>query len=317
MRDDPAPMTATASGLDETMWLLGQPQLSDYLDFVHDRVVGGAGHCPRALADEWRAANDLYYDLENEEAGIADEIDCRPLPDMLAPLAAELMASPQFRRTFDTLPVTIEMVELEKLMVSQTYVTATFSERRAATLDRRPDPETLFRYCQPLTSDRPDVRIERSDDETYIFSSACTDLRPHRVQLLTADKLSNLESTGPITAAIALIVGFGSNYLTAIRSDHRLVLHNGYHRAHSLIAAGIRHAPCLVQTVTRKDELRIAASEEVSADPAFFFRSARPPLMKDFFNPRLAKRYLTRPSRTVVEIDYKLTRTVRVEAERG
>ena len=51
------------------LWLLGQPPLRDYLDFVRDSVVGGDAMDPRALCDEWRVANDRYYELERSEAG--------------------------------------------------------------------------------------------------------------------------------------------------------------------------------------------------------------------------------------------------------
>src|SRR5687768_10539888 len=62
----------------ELLWLLGQPHLGDYLDFVKHKVVGGRDMDPAALADEWRDANDLYYDLEQREAGIADAAECLP-----------------------------------------------------------------------------------------------------------------------------------------------------------------------------------------------------------------------------------------------
>jgi hypothetical protein len=314
MRDDPAPSVRPAVAPREMLWLLGQPHLSTYLEFVETHVVGGAGLCRRALADEWRAANDVYYELEQTEAGVADRIKRRPVTARLRPLVEELMASAPFRRTFDTLPMSVEMVELDKLIVAQPYVASSFSERRAESLGPSPSPEALFRYCQPLEAPAPEVRIEAAAEDHYVLSSESTDLREHRPQLLTGTRLDGLESTGPIAAAVALLVGFGSNFFTAISSDRRLVLHNGYHRAHSLRAAGIRHAPCLIQTVTRKDELRLAANEAVSSDPEFYFRSRRPPILRDFFDPRLTRRFAVRPSRTVVEVEFTVRRTCRVEA---
>lgn len=314
MRDDPPPPAAATVQPAEMLWLLGQPHLSDFLDFVKHQVVGGTRLCPRGLADDWRAANDYYYDLEESEAGIADTIECSPLPRELAPLVRRLKASPHYRNTFDTFPMTFEMVELDKLMVSQTYVTCSFSEDRARVLGPRPTPQALFHYCQPLEREIPPVTIERAASDRWVFSSESTDLRPHRAKLLTGRDI-RVDSTGPVAAMIGLMVGFGSNFFTAIRSEKRLVLHNGYHRAHSMRAAGITHAPCLVQTVTRKDELAIAASEAVSSDPAFYFRSKRPPLLKDFFDPRIARRFKLRAQRTVVEVEFSMRRTCQVEAD--
>jgi len=313
MRDDPAPAPPVKAPAEERLWLLGQPHLSDYLHFVRERVVGGTRMCPRALADEWRAANDVYYDLEDSESGIADSIDCRPLPAALAALVRQLEESPLYRNTLNTFAKTFEMVELDKLMVSQTYVTCSFSEERARLLGKRMSAQALFRYCQPLEHDPPPVRIEQLDG-SFVFSSGSTDLRAHRVKLMRGAEIA-IASSGPIAGIIGLPVGFGSNFFTAIRSERRLVLHNGYHRAHAMRAAGITHAPCLIQTVTRTDELAVAASDRVSDDPAFFFRSRRPPILKDFFDPRLVRRFKLRPHRTVVEVEVTSRRTVQVEAD--
>jgi len=290
----------------EILWLLGQPQLEDYLSFVKQKVIGGADIDPAILADEWRAANDIYYDLERSEAGVADEAECLPLDPALELLGEALKADPYFRATFDTLPTQIRMVELDKLIVSQKHIACIFSEERARMLGPAPEPEALFRFCLPLERENPPVRIQRLASDRYLFSSESTDLRAHEPMLLRRDQLANIASFGPIAGVIGLIVGFGSNFLTAIRSDKRMVLHNGYHRAYSLRALGITHAPCIVETVTRKDELRVAASETVSADPEFYFAARRPPMLRDFFNPALAKRLAVRPMETAVEVEFKM-----------
>lgn len=297
---------AGESSNSEILWLLGQPHLSDYLDYVKDKVIGGAGLDSRALTDEWRAANDHYYELEQSEAGIADEAECLSLDAALEPLAQAVEANPFYRETFDMLPVAIQMVELERLVVSQRHIAHHFAQSRAAALGSDPDPEALFRFCLPLERDLPAVRIQRIGADRFLFSSPSSDLRAHEPQLLRAEQLANVSSYGPIAGVIGLIVGFGSNYLTVIRSGNRMVLHNGYHRAHALRALGITHAPAIVQTVTRKDELRVAATETVSEDPEFYFSAARPPLLKDFFDPKLAKSLKVRPMESMVEVEFKM-----------
>ncbi|HEX8643902.1 MAG TPA: hypothetical protein VF702_08320 [Allosphingosinicella sp.] len=313
MRDDAPRTSAADTAAREMLWLLGQPQLSDYLDFVKAEVVGGEAISPRQLADEWRAANDRYYELEQEEAGIADAIERLPLDPGLAPLVEALMASPHYRNTFDTLPMSVEMVELDRLVVSQPFIAGGFSAERARALGSQPSPEALFRYCLPVERDLPAVTVERNARGDYRISSFSTDLRHHEPRLLTPAETSSLTSHGPIAAVIGVIVGFGSNFLTAISSDTRLLLHNGYHRAYSLRALGFTHAPCLIETVTRKDELRLAAAEPVAADPAFYFRAGRPPLLKDYFDPLLTRRFPVRPKRMVVDVEIKIRKTDSVE----
>jgi hypothetical protein len=293
---------------EELVWLLGQPHLTDYLEFVKEKVVGGDKVIPRILADEWRAANDLFHELEQSEAGIADEAGCLPLPKAMRPLAKALRDYPYFRDTYDTLPVEIRLVELEKLIVSQSSVSARFSGSLRERLGGEPTPEALFHFCLPTTRELPSARVRKVSRDRWVFTSDSTDFRLHHAAVLSPDQAPGLATFGPTTHILAMPVGFGSNFVSVVKSDGRLLLQNGYHRAYTLLAAGITHAPAVVQTVTRKDELQIAANEDVMEDAAFYFRAARPPLLKDFLDPRLGKRLTVHRMETTVEIEVK-TRT--------
>lgn len=303
---EPASATPPHDYNSEILWLLGQPALDDYLAFIREKAIGGRTMSPAMLADEWRAANDVFHELETTEAGAADQAECLSLPAMLEPLADALRADPYYRATFDTMPTEIRMVELDRLIVSQKHIASVFSAARAAALGSSPTPQDLFRFCLPLDRENPAVRIQRLASNRYLFSSGSTDLRAHEPLLLGPEQIAGISSYGPIAGALGLLVGFGSNFLTCIRSDNRLVLHNGYHRAYTLRALGITHAPCIVETVTRTDELRVAASETVSDAPAFYFLAKRPPMLRDFFDPRLVKRLKVRPMETVVEVEFKM-----------
>ena len=287
------------------VWLLGQPHLSDYLSFVRDKVIGGDAISPRLLADEWRQANDLYYELEQTEAGAADGAECLPLPASLAPLAKAVLDDRYFRESFDTLPVEIRMVELSRLVVSQSNIGCDFADGLQRRLAEARDPEALFRFCLPLDRPQPPVRVRKSGKDRYVFTSPSTDFRLHPPAILEPGQVEGLKSFGPAASILAFAVGFGSNFLSVVRSDERLLLQNGYHRAFALLSAGITHAPAVVQTVTRKDELRLAASDDVCEDPAFYFRAARPPLLRDFLDPRFARKLHARPMQTTIEIEFK------------
>src|SRR5437660_10413682 len=58
---------------DEHVFLIGRPPMAEYLGYVKTQTVGGDAAAIGALADEWRAANDHIVDLENKEAGLADD----------------------------------------------------------------------------------------------------------------------------------------------------------------------------------------------------------------------------------------------------
>jgi hypothetical protein len=83
------------------------------------------------------------------------------------------------------------------------------------------------------------------------------------------------------------MVGFGSNFLNVVSVDRRLILNNGSHRAYALRELGITHVPCIVQVVSRREELELFPP--VYANPDLYLKSARPPLLKDYFNDELRK----------------------------
>lgn len=288
---------------EQEIWLLGTPTLQRYLEFVEDwaseKPAGRA-----ALADEWRAAHDYYGELENRENGLADHVQCRPLPAALAPLAREVMTDVRYRRAFDTLPTAFGMVELDRLVVYQNRVTQSYVQTLQERLPDPADTAALFHFCFPLRQPETPVDIREAGYGRYVFRSVSTDLRFHTPALLKPSQIIDHASSGPMTAAVALMVGFGSNFLNVVRDEKRCLLHNGYHRACALRALGVTHAPCILQTVANPDELAVAAKPSIAEDYRFYFEAPRPPLLKDYFDPRIRKPITVRRQRQVIEISF-------------
>ena len=275
--------------LEEEIWLLGQPPLRDLLHFVRDAAANFSSGDVAALTQEWRRANDYYQQLEDTECGIADEAECRDLDPSLAPLAAEVQEHLRARGSFRGTPTRITMVELDKLIVCQKSINGTFVESLKAQFGPAPDAARLFRACLPLGTSVAPFDVRRIGAQRFVFRSHSTDFRSHEPVLLKPEQVRDYQSTGAVAGIVGLVVGFGSNLLNALEVNGRFLLHNGYHRACALRAAGLTHAPCIVQTVNRPDEIDLAANSRVAKDPVFYFRSARPPLLKDFFDPRIRK----------------------------
>jgi hypothetical protein len=292
----------------QEVWLLGQPPLRRLLDYVERHAKPAHRPTRFELVEQWRAANDHYLALAETEARLADRIEVRALDTHLAPLVEEVRADARFRRTFDALPTRFALVELDKLVVYQTHVRRTFLGTLAQRLRNGADPRALFRFCLPLEQPHVPVKIERAGGKRFVIRSESTDLRFHRAELWKPDQLRDYESFGPVVAAIGLVVGFGSNFLNAIQDDDsgRLLLHNGYHRACALRELGITHAPCIVQTVSRRDELDISADGDVSRSPAFYFNAPRPPMLKDFFDPKIRRAIDIERLAQVVEISFEI-----------
>ena len=291
---------------DDELWLLGQPPLHDYLRYAEDMTIQGAGAERADLVDEWRAANDRYYDLAESEPGIADTVEIRDLPVELGPLAAEVRADGRYRRAFDSLPTRFAIVELDKLVVSQQHVNLTHADRLKSRLGLAPSRETLFRFCLPLERPQALVQSRRMGSRRFLFWSESSDLRFQEAARLNPEQVCDYDAFGPMAGVIGLAVGYGSNFLNLIQSDNRLLLHNGHHRAYALRDMGITHAPCIIQTVTRTDELNLVASQDVCEMPAFYFKAPRPPVLKDFFDPKLRKVFRTPRIVRAVEVSFEV-----------
>ncbi|HEX9173674.1 MAG TPA: hypothetical protein VF861_13520 [Telluria sp.] len=298
--------TAPASAVHEELWLLGQAPLQKYLDFAHEMGLEPSARQRPLLIDEWRAASAYYEQLEISEAGLADKLEWYPLDAALEPLAAEVKASSRYTRTFDSLPTTIAMVELARLVVCQNHVTRSFVDRLKTRLGARPTAESLFRFCLPLEEDHAPVQIREVGTKRFVFSCESTDFRFHEALLLRPDQLADYASFGAVAGAVGLVVGFSSNFLNAVcdEDSQRLLLHNGYHRACALLELGITHAPCVVQTVTCRDELDLVAKPLVANDPGHFFNSPRPALLKDYVDPRIRKLLKIKKVARMIEVNF-------------
>jgi hypothetical protein len=289
-------------------WLLGQPPLAKYLDFVHGFGVEGS-RCDRArLVREWSAANDYYDELEEREPGIADALERLPLPDAMRARADAFMDDTRVRRTFDCLPTRIEMVRIDHLVICQNHVNRDFVDRLKERLGPSPGPDALFDFCLPREDPWPAVQMREQGHRHYSFRSDSADLRLHESTLLRPDQLKAYDSAGTVSGAVGVVVGFSANCLNALRDDDngRLLLNNGYHRACALLELGITHAPCVVQTVTRRDELDISAKPVVARDPGYFFNGKRPPLLKDFADPRICKTFPIRKVSRIIEVQIEV-----------
>lgn len=290
----------------EERWLLGLPSLSRFLGFVEESGIDGARESRAALAEAWRAANDYYQALERSEPGLANAALCREPDEATAALFERVKGHAHFRRTFDTLPTDFGMVPLDLLIVSQKHVTWSFVERLKERIGERPGTEALFALCMPLERPGAPVEVRRVGSRRYVFRCESTDFRFHEPVVLQPQQLAQFEASGAVAGVVGLTVGFGCNFLNAVRVGSRLMLNNGYHRACALRALGVTHAPCIIQTATRIDELATVAKREVVQDAEFYFESARPPLLKDFFDEKIRKSIAIRPRIREIEVNFEI-----------
>ncbi len=288
------------------LWLIGQPPLHRYLDYVEENVVAGAALSRPDVVDVWRTANDHYATLEVSEGGFPDQSELRDCAPSLTPRVAAIKRDARYRRAFDTVPTRVAVVELDRLIVSQPHINLAHVARLKTQL--RPDlsEEEVFEFCFPINQSPPPVHARRIGSHRYLFWSPSSDFRFQEAALVEPEAGFSKNALGPIGGVLGISVGFGPNFLSAIQFERRLILDNGHHRAYALRELGFTHAPCIVETVSRGDELSVVASEEICDNPGFYFKAPRPPVLKDFFNPNVSQRLHIRKCFKIVEVSFEV-----------
>jgi hypothetical protein len=283
------PVETSHEIVDDYVYLTGRPTLRAFLSFVRNRSSGGRRADLGALTDEWRAAARHICQLEKSEAGCADHPAIQPLPDTLEPLREQFLRDPLVEHGFNTVPAQVAIVELDRLVVYQHHIDLAYVAMLKEKLGPAPGGEKIFRFCLPFDHPQPPAKWARVHRDTYVFTSPSNDLRFLGVIPLHPEHITGCPPPGALVGTVGLAVGFGSNFLSVLSAFDRLILHNGSHRAFALRDLGYTHAPCLIQHVYSREELNVIASSAVAERPDAFVGQKRPPLLKDYFDPKLRK----------------------------
>ena len=289
---------------------MGPRHLSEHLRFLEDHARDREVPDLGAAAAFWRSAMDHYALLQQSEAGIADAVEVRPLPSSMQPHVNRLIGSPAMRDSFATVPVAFGMVDLDRLIISQYSLTHSIVDELRTAAPPKPSGEALASLCLPLDAERPACRTLIRDPREFVFASAAHDLRLLSAQLIDPRSVAGLRCDGHPAAVIAVSVGFSINLLNVVRFGNRLVLNNGHHRAYALRAMGLTRLPCVIQVCGSREELREAASPEIVDNDDLYFDSPRPPMLRDFDNPELARRVDTQAMQRIVRLRFDVDSTL-------
>ncbi len=283
----PAVVPRNGESADEYIYLSGRPTLRRFLRFVRTNCT----HHTResALIEEWHAAQNHIRLLEKEEAGCPDNPPITQLDSHYEPLLIEFLKDPLVRGGFNTVPTEVALVELDRLVVHQKHIDLTFAQSLTTKLGRAPSEEEIFRTCLPFDHPHPPVQWSRVSRGKYAFMSPSNDLRFLGTMALDPENIADYPPPGSLVGVVGIAVGFGSNFLNAVYTSNRLILNNGSHRAFALRALGVTHVPCIIEHVSSPEELDLVAAEKVRSDPDYYIKSPRPPMLKDYFDPKLRK----------------------------
>jgi hypothetical protein len=269
--------------------LKGRPPMGEFLAYVKNSTLDGATAELSSLSQEWRDANDHVLRLEQAEAGHAEHPVLEELPRSVHELADAVLASDVMRQSFGVVPTQLALVELERLVVFQKQINLDHVRRIAAELGNEPNEEDLFNLCLPVGGSVPQVLGNQVAQNAWVFTSPSNDLRLLQVDKLKPAQVSGHPWAGFPSDILGFIVGYGMNAMNAIQVGSRLILNNGSHRAYALRDLGIAKALCIVQTMTRRDELEVIGNQELVQRFDYYASAPRPPLLKDYFDPQLRK----------------------------
>jgi hypothetical protein len=267
-------------------FLAGRPPLGELLAFVG--AHGDRASCSDAgvLAEAWRRANDRVRSLAKTEHGLVDGGHVLDLPKASAVLGSEVAQRPLFRAVFGLVPADIKLVYLPSLVVFQKYVNMTYVTALRGALGDDSSPASVFELCLPS---RPtaDAEMQQLAANSFVFTSMSNNLRFLEAVRLDASGFIGKSVPGTVTGAIGLLIGLAANMMNVVQAEGRLVLNNGCHRAVALLAQGIELAPCVVQRVTRREELEVVANAAFATNPDRYLTEPRPAVLRDFLDPEL------------------------------
>lgn len=279
---------STEKSNDNLVYLIGRPPIQEFLGYVKIKTIGGQSTDLGALASEWRTANNRIHELESIESGIANDATIMEIDDKLESLKSSVLENPFFKKSFALIPSTIGVVELDKLVVFQKHINLSYTDMLTKSLGSSPTDEDIFKFCMPLERTLPPVSINQIAGNVYVFNSPSTDFRFQEPIMIDANQITGYSPSSPVSAVVGLMLGFGPNFLNVVQMENRLILNNGSHRAYALRSLGITHAPCIIQHVTRREELEFL-HQDIQQNPDLYLKTSRPPLLKDYFDPMLRK----------------------------
>jgi hypothetical protein len=302
----PAKSNTLDDQMNQVLCLAGATRMADFISFIQKRTVGGRERDAGQLADMWREAAQVFEALQTTEAGLADAPEVKPLPKELQAHAKKLAKLSHFQQTFSSTPVAFGMVELDKLVVYQQHIMASAVAKMTDALKTPLSYAILADLCLPLTQADAGFRLAREEDGRFIFVSDNHDARFQGAHLVKPVDVKGLKVNGYSQAVVALSVGFTTNVLNVVRYGSRMVLNNGYHRAFALRQMGVTHAPCLIQVCAHWEDVGLVGSREMVDNGSVYFSTARPPLLKDYANPQLAKAFPAKPIRKEIRLSYSV-----------
>jgi hypothetical protein len=242
---------------------------------------------PSILA-AWGELQPRVADLLQREVGLADKIHIADVPDAHNARLAAFAADPLFQKTFQTLPSTFALVEVDKLIAPQRTVNLDYVKRLSKSFPQAPTAQELLEICVAPTRSMDPIQHLELGPNMHVFSSPNSDIRllGSFLKKLTPEDSQYALMGGLPAAAIITFVGYGGSPINVLHAGSRVVLNNGFHRVFALRSLGVKEIPVVMQEVRN---VQLEFPQVVAGLPREYLLGApRPVMMKDYFEPDFA-----------------------------
>ncbi|HLG78138.1 MAG TPA: hypothetical protein VKX46_17105 [Ktedonobacteraceae bacterium] len=279
----------TATHLLRQQYLLAFASQQEIMHYVKTRVADeGKNHLEEVL-DKWRKLQPQVEQLIQNEQNYPDTIQRTAIPEQYQPRLENYISDPLFQQSFSGFPISIEIVEIDKLVAAQRTVNLDHIERLIASSPSTPTFDDLLTLC---VSPRQDIdvipHLEVAPNQ-HIFTSQNPGLRllgSFVKKLTDEDSLMSSSLGGLPATAIITYIGYGCPTMNAFRVNNRLILNNGFHRVYALRSMGVTELPMVIQNINNP---QLELPPTIADLPTnYLINASRPALVKDFFEPEFA-----------------------------
>lgn len=256
----------------------------------------------RDILEQWEHAQARVRKLSRVEKGEADAIRVSKIPPEHAGFLERVTAHPLFQKTFQSHPISFQIVEIDRLVAPQRSVNLSYVQELRARYPRTPSLDDLFAICLWPEREAPPIQHLEAHANTHVFSSPSRDVRflDSYVKEMTPDDLRFAESGGLPTTGVLSYVGYGCSTINCYRGRRRIVLNNGFHRVYALRSLGVTEIPVLVQ---HAHNIAVEFPHAIDGLPSWYLLGhTRPVLMKDFFEPGFTLQLRVRERVHVVKV---------------
>ncbi len=284
IEENPLPNIAVSTNVFKQHFLYAFSSPGEIQNYIRTQAHEDENKRLPEILKNWQTIQPQVLRVLQSEAGLAETIGVKPIPDEYQAQLSEFAKDPLFEQTFSSFPMSFQLVEADKLIFPQRIVNLDYVRELREAVSQPPSFAELLDMCvSPNRPIAPIQHLELFPNPVHVFSSPNTDLRNlgSRMKHLTPDDLKYAQGGQP-AAAIITFVGYGVASINAYHVGKRIILGNGHHRVHALRSMGVTHLPIVIQEIS--DPSTQFPQVLAGIPSAYLLQHPRPTLLKDFFN---------------------------------